>query len=70
VDERLGQVPYFAGAELTAADIVMLFPLTTMRRFNPRDISGYTHIRSYLDRIGNRPAYQCAMSKAEPKTSP
>jgi glutathione S-transferase len=68
-DDRLGKVPYFAGAELTAADIVMLFPLTTMRRFNPRDISGCTHIGSYLDRIGNRPAFQRAMSKAEPKNA-
>ena len=40
VEARLGEVPYFAGSEFTAADIIMLFPLTTMRAFVPRDISG------------------------------
>jgi glutathione S-transferase len=39
IDKRLGEDPYFAGAEFTAADIIMLFPLTTMRMFVPRDLS-------------------------------
>jgi glutathione S-transferase len=30
VEKRLGDVPYFAGSEFTAADIMMLFPLSTM----------------------------------------
>lgn len=66
VDERLGAVAYFAGAEFTAADIIMLFPLTTMRLFAPRDISPYPNIRAYLQRIAARPAYQRAMQKADP----
>jgi glutathione S-transferase len=38
VEDRLGQA-HFAGDELTAADIMMLFPLTTMRAFAKRDLS-------------------------------
>lgn len=70
VEARLGQAAYFAGDELTAADIVMLFPLTTMRRFGARAISGYRNIKAYLQRIGDRPAYQMAMARAEPKSMP
>ena len=70
IEQRLGTVPYFAGNELTAADIIMLFPLTTMRLFAPRDLSPYPNIRSYLQRIGERPAFQRAMKKADPDLPP
>ena len=55
---------------LTAADIVMLYPLTSMRRFGSRDISRYPFIQAYLRRIGDRPAYQRAIAKAEPGLVP
>ena len=70
VDERLGKVPYLAGNEFTAADIITLFPLTTMRAFVPRDISGYPNILAYLKRIGERPAYRRAMEKGDPQMTP
>jgi glutathione S-transferase len=70
VESRLGAVPYFAGDEFTAADIMMLFPLTTMRAFAPRDLSALPHIRAYLKRIGERPAYQLAMRKGDPGIAP
>lgn len=66
VEDRLGQAPYFAGDKFTAADIIMLFPLTTMRVFAPRDISPYPNICAYLKRIGERPAFRRAMDKADP----
>ena len=66
VETRLGQAPYFAGAELSAADIMMVFTLTTMRMFSPQDISGYPNLLAYLKRIGARPAYQRAMAKGDP----
>ena len=66
VEARLGSAPFFAGAELTAADIMMVFTLTTLRMFSPRDISGYPNIVAYLARIGSRPAYQRAMAKGDP----
>lgn len=70
VDDRLGQAPYFAGDELTAADIIMLFPLTTMRAFAKRDLGPWANIRAYLARIGARPAYQRAMAKGDPDMKP
>lgn len=70
VEARLGQADYFAGAEFSAADIIMLFPLTTMRYFVPRDLAPYPNIRRYLQRIGARPAYQRAMAKADPDLAP
>lgn len=66
LEERLGDVPWLAGDEFTAADIISIFPLTTMRAFAPRDLSAYPYIRAYLQRIGARPAYRTAMEKADP----
>jgi glutathione S-transferase len=70
VEERLGQVPYFAGDQFTAADIIMGFILTTMRAFVPHDLGDQPNIRAYLKRIGERPAYQRAMAKRDPKMAP
>ncbi|MFS0737463.1 glutathione S-transferase family protein [Sphingomonas sp. 1P06PA] len=70
VEARLGEVDFFAGERFTAADIIMLFPLTTMRAFAPRDLGPYPNIRAYLARIGERPAFQRAMRKAEPDFPP
>ena len=66
LESRLGEVPYLAGEEFTAADIMNLFPLTTMRLFGPRDLSPNPNIRAYLQRIGERPAFRRAMEKADP----
>ena len=63
-DKRLGEAPYFAGEAFTAADIMMVFPLTTMRAFVPRDLSPYPNILAYLARIGQRPAFQRAAARA------
>jgi glutathione S-transferase len=70
VEQRLGEAPYFAGDEFTAADIIMGFPLTTMRAFVQRDLAPYPNIRAYLQRIGERPAYQRAMAKGDPDMAP
>jgi glutathione S-transferase len=66
VDAQLGDGPYFAGQEFTAADVMMVFPFTTMRRFLDYDIAPYANIRAYLERIGARPAYRKAMALAGP----
>jgi glutathione S-transferase len=70
INRTLDSRSYFAGGSLTAADIIMLFPLTTMRHFVPRDLSPYPNIRAYLKRVGARPAYQRAMKKADPALTP
>ncbi len=70
IEQRLGETIYFAGDEFTAADIMMLFPLTTGRMFVPRDLAPFPNIRAYLQRIGARPAFQTAMAKADPDLAP
>jgi quaternary ammonium compound-resistance protein SugE len=44
-------VPYLAGPELTAADIIMVFSLTTMGVFAPRDLASHPNLRAYLKRM-------------------
>src|SRR5438067_7538800 len=61
VNRRLGETDYLAGSELTAADIMMAFSLTTMRTFTSYDLKPYPQILAYLRRIGAREAYQRAM---------
>jgi glutathione S-transferase len=69
-DNRLGEAPYLAGTEFTAADIMTVFSLTTMRLFIPTDLTPYPSILAYLQRIGARPAYQRAMQKGDPDLVP
>ena len=70
VETRLGEASYFAGREFTAADIMSVFSLTTMRLFQPFDLGPFPNIRAYLQRIGERPAYRSAMAKGDPDLSP
>ena len=66
VAERLGEAEYLAGSEFTAADIMNVFTLTTMRYFTPVDLAPFPSILAYLQRIAQRPAYQRAMAKGDP----
>ena len=70
VEARLGKADYFAGSELTTADIMIVFSLTTMRLFLPFDLAPYPAILAYLQRIGRRDAYQRAMRKGDPDLTP
>ena len=68
VDTELGSGPWFAGAEFTAADVMMAFPFTTMRHFLDVDLAAYRNILAYVQRVEARPAHQKAMALAGPKT--
>lgn len=70
IETHLGHYPYFGGTDFTAADMVMLFPLTTMRRYSLRSDPETPNLRAYVQRILARPAYQRAMARAEPHRSP
>lgn len=71
VEARCAQSPYLAGSDLSAADIMTVFCLTTMRHFYAMDLGPYPQIRAYLQqRIGPRDAYQRAMKKGDPDTAP
>jgi glutathione S-transferase len=66
VDGELAGREFFAGNAFTAADVMMVFPFTTMRRYLDYDISPYANILAYLKRIEARPAYRKAMELAGP----
>jgi glutathione S-transferase len=69
VDGEIADKEYFAG-EFSAADVMMVFPFTTMRRYLEYDITPYANIGKYLARIEARPAYRRAMSRAGPDAKP
>ncbi len=66
LDDRLAAAPWLAGQMFTIADIMTVFPLTTMRMFVEIDLSPYPNILAYLQRIAARPAFQRARAKADP----
>jgi glutathione S-transferase len=66
VDARVRDAEYLAGSSFTAADIMIGFSLTTMRYFQPYDLSRCPNVVKYLGRIGARPAYRRAMEKGDP----
>ena len=70
VEKRLGEADYFGGSQLTTADIMMVFQLTTSRAFREQPIDDKPNLQAYLKRIGARDAYQRAMAKAEPGFPP
>lgn len=70
VEARLGRSAHLAGPDFTAADIMTVFTLTTMRLFMPLDLGPYPAILAYLQRMGARPAYQAAMRKGDPGMEP
>lgn len=68
MEARLGQTEaYLAGGGLTAADVMTVFTLTTMRGFCPVEFDEVKHrnILAYLKRVGQRPAYRRAMKRCE-----
>jgi len=66
VDARVREAEYLAGPSFTTADIMIGFSLTTMRYFQPYDLTRYPNVVRYLGRIGARPAYRRAMEKGDP----
>lgn len=70
IERRLGEADYFGGAQLTTADIMLGFSLTTARAFNDMSIEHMPNLQAYLKRIGARDAYNRAFAKAEPGMPP
>jgi len=58
----LGKTPWFAGAEFTAADVQMSFPLEAAVVRGGLD-SRWPNLLAFLGRIHARPAYQRAIER-------
>jgi glutathione S-transferase len=65
VEAELATRPWFAGAEISGADVMMSFPLeAAAARAGARE--GRPHIAEWLGRIRERPAYQRASKAGGP----
>lgn len=65
IESELAQRPWFAGDEMTAADIMMSFPLEAARARGGLDESRPATI-AWLEKVHARPAYQAALAKGGP----
>ncbi|MEG3151666.1 glutathione S-transferase [Sphingomonas sp. ZT3P38] len=65
VEAELAGRPWFAGEEMTAADIMMSFPLEAARGRAGLNVSR-PHTIAWLAKIHARPAYQAALAKGGP----
>lgn len=66
LDDRLANNKYLAGEELSAADIMTVFSLTTSRGFSPKlDLSPYANVLRYLRDVAARPGYQESVRKGD-----
>jgi glutathione S-transferase len=60
LERGLGDGPYLAGAEFTAADVMMGFSLVAARVLGLLDAEHHPALAAYLDRLQSRPAFQKA----------
>lgn len=65
VESHLASRPWFTGDALTAADVMMSFPLEAARSRGGLDSSRPATI-AWLDKVHARPAYQTALAKGGP----
>lgn len=64
IDERLAGNKFLAGEHLSAADIMTVCSLTTLRGFAPTiDLGPHKNILRYLKDVAERPAYLEALKK-------
>lgn len=66
VESELATRPWFAGDELSAADIMMSFPLEAARARAGLDNGRRPATIAWLDKLRARPAYQAALAKGGP----
>ena len=70
IEARLGEAEFFGGSQLTTADIMMLFGMSTARMSSGTTLENMPNTVAYLQRIGEREAYQTAWAKCEPGVEP
>ena len=66
MESELGKTTWFAGNEMTAADVQMSFPIEAADARAGLGASGRPKLASFLQRIHARPAYQQALAKGGP----
>ncbi|RZJ10434.1 MAG: glutathione S-transferase [Rubrivivax sp.] len=64
LEAELSARPWFAGAEFSAADVQMSFPVEAAAARN--GMEGFPKLRGFLERIHARPAYKKALERGGP----
>jgi glutathione S-transferase len=57
---------WFGGAEFSAADIMMMFPLNVATSLNIVDAAQFPKVAAWKEKIEARPAYKRMLAKARP----
>jgi len=72
IDNSLVGKSFIAGGRFTAADIMMLFPFTTLLEFLPGtlNLAAYPNIQTYVAGLCSRPAYCRALERADSLSKP
>jgi glutathione S-transferase len=65
-EDYLGKHPWFGGAEFSAADIMMMFPLNVATTLNIVDQAQFPKVAAWKAKIEARPAYKRMLAKARP----
>jgi glutathione S-transferase len=65
-EDHLAKHPWFGGAEFTAADIMMVFPISYAIRMNVADPAKYPRIVAWQQKVEARPAFQRMLAAARP----
>ena len=65
-EDYLSKHPWFGGAEFSAADIMMKFPLDVATSLNLVDKANFPKVAAWKEKIEARPAYQRMLAKARP----
>ena len=66
MNTRLLSNDWLAGDEFTAADVMTGWCLTTMRVFEPVDLTEYEGLLAWVKEISERQAWRTAMEKSDP----
>ncbi len=65
-DDFLAKHPYFGGADFSAADIMMVFPVSYAVRMNVADAAKYPNIAAWQKKVEDRPAFKRMLAIARP----
>lgn len=65
-ENYLAKHPWFGGAEFSAADIMMLFPLNVATSLNIVDEKQFPLVAAWKEKLQARPAYKRMLEKARP----
>lgn len=66
IEAELAQRPWFAGDEISAADVMMSFPLEAARARGGLDNGRRPATVAWINKVHARPAYQAALAKGGP----